>query len=480
VQLPPLSFSTKQWPEVTRSGAAVVFFIIAVVGILATAILSGFVPQVGPELRAPIALILTASPFVIALMLRHPLFFFAIYAAFVPFENLKLFSGSLTISRFIGLLAAAAIILSFFTRRKVEPVTRPLVIWGALVSWLVMTVMWAISNDYAMLTLTQELQLYMLYSLVALTPVTPKQLRNLMFLIIAAGVLSALYNIKAYSSFTPAPHAVGVAAINRTLAGDAKGDSLEPNNYAASLLIPLMLMLITMLREKRILPKLMTLGFFFTLVFGILTTSSRGAFTAMGVIMTYLLVRSRYRMQIMVAAVGAFIVTLGLPKLWERIFDPSQGDGAGRFQIWSIAADAFKKHYLLGAGVGNFQPAFDESYNAIFQTPRYEVSRTMMSHNLIAGQAVELGIFGLCLMLFAWWTQWRALSDIPVRSKFYDLRIALEALMLGLFTESMFLDTMMRKYIWLAFSLVAMTATVWRNSPERVALRSENTASFEE
>jgi hypothetical protein len=459
--------------------------LVGILAILAMGILTGAVlPDVGPTLRAPLALLLVASPFFVAIALRFPLFFFGIYAGFVPFENLKLLSGSLTISRIIAILAAGAILLAFLIRRRVEPIRRPLVVWGAVISWLLMTLMWCISTDYAMLTLTQEVQLFMLYGLVSLAPIKAKELRNLFILIIGAGVLSALYNIKIYSSYNPAAVHAGfnvgltgaVGARNWAGVGGSAGDALDPNNYAAALLTPFVLMLYTMLSEKRVIWKLIDLGLFFSLVFGILTTASRGAFMAMGVVLTYLLLRSRYRLQLSVAAIGGFLVSLCLPALWKRIFDPTQGDGSGRFQIWSIAAEAFKRHWLGGAGVGNFQPAFDEAYSSVFQDPRFAVSRNMMSHNLIAGQSVELGIFGLLLLLFAWWTQWRALAEIPARSKLYDLRVALEALLLALFTASMFLDTMMRKYIWLAFSLVALTLTVWRHSPERkAAAKQEST-----
>jgi len=448
---------------------------VAIEGLVATALLVGAIPQVAPELRGPLAFLLACLPFFVAIALRFPLFFFGIYAAFVPFENIKLLSGSVTISRFIGIFAAAAVLLAFMIRRRVEPVTRPLAVWALVVAWLLMSLMWCISMDYAMLTLVQELQLFVLYGIISLAPVSSKDLRMLFGLIIGAGVLSAIYNIKAYSSYDPTAIHGGFDSNNsgasaRNWAGGSAEDALDPNNYSAALLAPLMLMLITMLREKQILWKLLYFGLFFILVFGILTTSSRGAFTAMGVIIAYLLLRSRYKRQLTFAAVGGFLVSLCLPTLWKRIFDPSQGDGSGRFQIWSVAGEALRRHWLIGAGVGNFQPAFGEAYLAVFQTPKYMTSDNMMSHNLIAGQSVEIGLIGLALMLFAWFTQWRVLAQIPVTSKMYDLRVAFEALLLALFTESMFLDTMMRKYIWLAFSLVALTMTVWRHSPERLAL----------
>ena len=440
---------------------------VGILGILAIAIMIGAVGQIAPDLRGPIAFLLVCAPFFVAIALRFPLFFFGIYAGFVPFENLKLLSGSLTISRLIGVVAAGSILSALLIRRKIEPISRPLILWSLVIVWLLMTLMWCISSDYALLTLTQELQLFVLYAIISLTPVNHKELRMLFALIIGAGVLSALFNIKAYTSYSASAMHASTGLYARKWAGASGEDALDPNNYSAALLAPLCLILITMLREARILWKLLYFGLFFMLVFGILTTSSRGAFTAMGVILVYLFIRSRYKRQLSVAAIGGFLVSLALPSLWQRIFDKTQGNGSGRFEIWSVALQAFKRHWLYGAGVGNFQPAFGEAYLSAYQTPTYMTSQDMMSHNLIAGQSVELGIFGLALMLFAWWTQWRTLSKIPVTSKMYDLRVALEALILALFVESMFLDTMMRKYIWLAFSLVALTMTVWRHSPER-------------
>ncbi len=445
---------------------------IAALGFAALAILAGLVAAIAPSLRPLFALAIVCIPLLLLISLRYPLLFFGLYAGFVPFENLKLLSGSVTITRCIALVAALSIMLALLVRRRIEPGARPLLQWGAVFAWMFLSVMWCINRDDALATLLQELQLFALYVLVALMPIRRKELWTLFGMIICAGALSALLNIKAYAGYHPVGLQTGFVMGSdptksaRQWAGAAGDDPLDPNNYAAALLAPAVLLLMTLLQEQRWIRKCLLLGLFLTVIFGILTTSSRGALTALGVVVVYLMLRSRYKRQLTFIGGIGFMVTLALPALWSRIFDPTQGNGSGRFEIWAVAWEAFKRHWLFGAGVGNFPAAFGEAFREAYQTPSYMTSPDMMSHNLIAGQAVELGVVGLALMLLAWWIQWRVLAQIPRWSRLYDVRVALEALLLALFVESMFLDTMMRKYIWLAFSLVALTLTVWRHSEE--------------
>jgi O-antigen ligase len=99
--------------------------------------------------------------------------------------------------------------------------------------------------------------------------------------------------------------------------------------------------------------------------------------------------------------------------------------------------------------------AYNRSLLEVFQ-PLF-VGWNRASHNIWVGNGVELGIIGIALLLWGWYSQFRAVRTIAPDDPRYPMRLACEASVLGLFVAAMFADVMLTKYLWLAFMLVGLT-----------------------
>jgi hypothetical protein len=138
------------------------------------------------------------------------------------------------------------------------------------------------------------------------------------------------------------------------------------------------------------------------------------------------------------------VTSLFLPTVWERFSDKGLAGGSGRTDIWDVGGIAFREHWLIGAGVGGFPAAYNQALQLTYQQVFQGWSRP--AHNAYLSAAVELGIFGAALLIYAWWRSWA------------DARgnVVIEASIIGLAVASYFLDVLFFKYLWLAFAMAAL------------------------
>jgi O-antigen ligase len=136
-----------------------------------------------------------------------------------------------------------------------------------------------------------------------------------------------------------------------------------------------------------------------------------------------------------------------------RFLHDPEGDnsGSGRTLIWHVGLQALKAAWLFGTGIGSFPETYARNFLAAYQPVSQGWHRP--AHNVVLGIAVELGIVGLGLLLVAWFRSIRQLRVIPRDSAYYSIRVALEATLLGLFAQALFIDPMWIKYYWLAFTM---------------------------
>jgi len=247
-------------------------------------------------------------------------------------------------------------------------------------------------------------------------------------------------------------HSVSVSSDNRLFL-EAGARKVDPNHFAAALIVPFAVALMAFLRLRFGVSKLCMLAVVCIVGSGFVTSGSRGGLMAVGAMMMYFAIRSRYRIQLLVIGALLAIVVSASP-LTERFALALSTGGAGRTSIWKTAYTAFRKAWLLGSGTGNFQNAYDRAWLEV-DHGRYHVWH-IVAHNLIAQTAVELGIVGLVLVLFAWWMQFRSLSGTSAAAPYGDIRIALEGAIISQFITSWFLDIMWYKYTWEGFILAAL------------------------
>ncbi len=451
--------------SIARTPRARTATVLAFVALLAIAAAYGAIVLAGTKTGAALAFLCVAGPILGYLAILRPFLVpFGLYIALVPFDNLLALSPAGTLTRLLAAASGAVFALWLLrTRRFVVP-DRSLLLWGALVLWIVASFAWALDPAEGTAPAASFAQLVALYAVVSFMPIDAERLRLLLRLTIAAGVASAAYGAWVFG------HGADIAGGGRLFLANAANLSaatnfIDPNQYAAALLLPLALALGAILQARGAAARAAYAASLAVIGYGIAISGSRGALLAVGAMLAYVLLRSRRRLIVVALGVGGVALALALePSGLARFSNAASTGGAGRSDIWSVGALALRDRWLAGAGFGNFPTAFDHAFLRVSQA--YYTGWHRAPHDILLGWAVELGAIGALLLLAAWVAQVRQLRGIARDSRLYPTRVALEASLIALFVASIFLDTMTQKYLWLAFMLVALTRTAALAAPE--------------
>ncbi|HET9029675.1 MAG TPA: O-antigen ligase family protein [Candidatus Aquilonibacter sp.] len=421
------------------------------IAILALLAAIGAIMLAGTKTGFALAMLAVLGPVCAYSALTAPLVFpFALFVLLVPFDNLLGFSSFGTVTKLVAIMSGAALVLYLVrTRRIAIPDRQTFLWWGAFALWVILSLMWAIDPAYGATRVATLLQLMALYAAISLMPVDRRALGWLVAAIIASGVLAGGYGAYLFHS------GVDVSKDGRLFMADA--DTLiDPNQFAAALILPLTLALMAAVSVRRMSVRIALLLALLVLGGGVAVAGSRGAFLAILAALIYLMVRSRKRLAIAGVAFGGIGIALAMySNVLTRFSNAASTGGAGREDIWKVGLAAFREHPIFGYGFGNFPYAFDQAFMLVSQN--YYTRWHRAAHDILISTSVELGIVGLILLFGAAWKQFRSLRVIPDTDPLFSLRLAIEAGMIGLFFASLFLDTLTTKYFWLLFMLAAMT-----------------------
>lgn len=381
-----------------------------------------------------------------------PLVFpFGAYVVLVPFDDILRLPAFGTATKLIAVASAAAFLLQLLRTRSLAIPNKAILWWIAFYGWMSLSVLWALDQDWAIQRLTTPWLLFGLYVLVAILPAGRRTLWFIVALAIAGGVVAAAYGTYLFRS------GIDVTSAGRLFIIEDSGQ-IDPNHFAAALLLPLSLSLMLLFRARPVW-RVPLLGLILLEMAGVVVSGSRGAMVAVGVLFAYWLFRSGRRVALLgIAAAASVPFFLLRSAIADRFSTALASGGAGRLSIWQVGFAAFKHNWLFGAGYGNFPLAYDRFFFDVFQQKFAYWDR--VAHDLPLSVGVELGVIGLILLAGAWYGQFRMLTNVSRDSDLFDLRIALEAAMIGLLVASLFLDIMAYKYTWLTFMLVALTYTV--------------------
>lgn len=398
------------------------------------------------------------GPVTVYCALVAPLIFpFTGFIVLTPFDNLLAVSAFGTLTRMSAIVTGAAMLLYFARTRAYVLPSRALVAWCAFFAWSLASTLWSIDAPSAFEALATLLQLFLLYTAVSFMPVRENVLRIVIAATIASATVAGLYG--AYVFHNGQTTHSGLVTGRLFLGNDST--IIDPNQFAASMLTPLLIALVGGVYARTWLARVAFFSCVLLMGTGITISASRGAAISLIVAVLYLLIRSRKRIVLGITAfVGAAVALISHGNILARFSDAASSGGAGRADIWRVGLVAFREHWLVGAGIGNFPFAFDQAFLRVQEA--YYTHWHRASHNILIQTAVELGIVGIVLFGYAWWTQVRSLRVIPVQSGLYPLRLALEAGIVGLFVSGFFLNIMTEKYLWLALMLVALTRNTYR------------------
>jgi hypothetical protein len=406
----------------------------------------------GTKTGAALALAAIGGPVFVYLAVVAPIVFpFGLYVMLVPFGNLLDIPALGTLTKVLGVIAGVALLTFLLrTHRAIKP-PNALFIWAALVVWMGATAFWAIDQKSVFTLLPTPLELLVLYAAISVFPSDRNALRAASVAAVLGGVAAAMYGAYLFHS------GIDIAGHGNRLWILTDSSEIDPNHFAAALILPIALCSAVALRTRRLFVTVGCLAALAAMLLGVAESGSRGAAVAIVGIAGWLYLRGERRLKLALFAVPAalgLIVLSVRTSIWTRFAQTLSTGGSNRIPIWKVGVTALKSHWLLGAGYNNFTFAYDDAFMRTNQAQFPDWHRA--PHDLLLGTSVELGIVGLVLVLAGWFMQFRMMRDVPSDDPDYAFRLALEAALIGAFIAALFLDVMITKYLWLTFMLILL------------------------
>ncbi|MGB6985796.1 MAG: O-antigen ligase family protein [Candidatus Aquilonibacter sp.] len=408
----------------------------------------GITALAGTKTGVALALAAVLGPLAVYGAICEPLVFpFTFYVMLAPFDNLMGAPAFGTLARLLAIVCGASIVLWLIrTRRAVAP-DRAILLWGLLWVWSAASLTWAADPVVGYSQLFTLGQLLALYVVVSLVPLDKRTLHIVLASVVLSGTVAAGYGAYLFSR--------GMDLRGGRLFLSIDNNPMDPNQFAAALLLPIALALIGLLQARSLALRAAYTGALLVMWTGIAVSGSRGAVVAAAVVLIYIMLRARTSLLASGVALAVISSALALNgNIASRFSIAASTGGAGRLDIWRVGLIAFRNHFWFGAGYANFPIAFDQAFLEISEHQYTFWHRA--PHNILLSAGVELGVVGLVILVAAWIVQFRALRAISRHDALYGVRIAAEAAVIGLFMAGMFLDILTFKYLWLAFMVVML------------------------
>jgi O-antigen ligase len=158
-------------------------------------------------------------------------------------------------------------------------------------------------------------------------------------------------------------------------------------------------------------------------------------------------------------AVLVLLASLAVPTTRHKIFHTSlSGITSNRSSILKKGIDAFRRHPLIGSGLGSFA-------HAAGTTP--EERARIAPHNVVLQEAVELGVLGLLALAGIVFAVLRLLLRPADASRQRELRLILGCELAAIVVSSLFYASLFEDPIaWVAAALIALCAVPSRQAAD--------------
>lgn len=409
------------------------------------------------------------APIAVAVIIR-PEWLPALLVVTVFTESLTV--GEVTISRIAAPFALAALVPRLVIERRLPswgyaPV---LLAAGGYAVWALASALWTLDDGtnpgsgtaYSLASLA----ISGIYLVVVLLLVrTPKDLRRLLYAIVATATVSSTIAIVEYAGG----------------GGRAAGYDSDPNYFAAMQVFALPLAILLASHARGPAARAVILGAVAVIGGSVVVSLSRGGIIAMLAVLILLAASpargvfrtpGRKALVVLVAIVGAgALVSVAYSDLSARsssLFDSSEG-GSGRTNLWRAAITGWEQRPVIGVGFGAFR---GQSNKLLRQTPGVDFSAYKLrlggqyAHSAYLGTLVELGVVGLALFLTLLVLAWRGMRRAAAIAAEHDDRFmtgaarALAISLAGFALASVFLSTETDRVLWVLLGLGAVLPRV--------------------
>jgi putative inorganic carbon (HCO3(-)) transporter len=291
-------------------------------------------------------------------------------------------------------LSTFAWILKFAKTRKVywNRISWMYLGWVALVGFTVVSA----DNYYYALRIFKEAVIVFAVFVVATNVVdTYKRLNWLVWLMIGIHGYLALKGIHNYLS------GFGVTGGHGTSGVVGTSFLADENDFALTLNMMIPFVFFAFVYAKRFYVRILSIGILLTLVFGVVSSFSRGGWVGLVVAIAYCIFRSRRRLlSFGIAGVLAAVLVVAAPsEYWseiETISDTGEATAATRLNYWHAGIKMFLDYPIVGVGAGN-GGAYMPQYVTGYADPGTQWGRAF--HGTIPQVMAELGIIGISLFL---------------------------------------------------------------------------------
>jgi putative inorganic carbon (hco3(-)) transporter len=406
------------------------------------------------SLAVPVAVVVAALPLLTVAVVRSPLAtFLALYIILIPIDDVLLVGQGLTATKLLGLALGIIAFGRLIKRRAQIRVPYAVVGWTAVFGFMALSSLWGISPDRSTQALATMFSAFALLVMLVAIPMDASELRAIVFATIASGaVVGVVASIFAGHELSTIEGEVG--RLYLTFGGAV----LDPNRLGASLLLPVA-MTVGALGQSRGRVRVALLAALALTFAAVYLSASRGTMLALIAMAIVGILAGRQRLllgSLLVVAVGLLLVIPS--EISTRFFaEGTVASGAGRLDIWRVAVEIFRSHWLLGTGVGTFIPAYDQAFFRAFEPQFAGWDRD--PHSILLSTATELGVVGIALMAVALILQYRSTRLIGEGHPNPWLRTVFRAAFVGLFVASFFVDVLSTKFAWLLFTEMLVFAS---------------------
>jgi O-antigen ligase len=401
-----------------------------------------------------------------------------VFAFFLPFDSIAVLgdqSNIVTVEWLAGAAGTLILLATAWGGGRLRRPPRVLLAWWVFMLWLCATGIWAIDPRAVIHRLPTVGALLLLYTAAVTIRITRKELLTVVMFTALGGVAAAAYSTYGYYYQGMTYHAQleGENTMRASLA--AGGHETDPNDFAASLLLPVSLCAGAFLDLARKRTRHLALLGLLVLLFSILLTMSRGALLALAALgFVYLRHFRVKKSRILIPLALGLVLLLAMPELFfTRVQQAAATGGAGRLDIWVVGWHGLQQHWLLGAGLDNFAILYNQFAGL---APRF-VGYNRVAHNIYLSVAVEGGIFALLMFFYVLKKELLDNTRKLTRQSQYPL-IACEAGCWGLLVAGFFLNLLFTKAYWFAWILLEMTTQVCSTPLQRFEHRITSNPSL--
>jgi O-antigen ligase len=375
------------------------------------------------------------------------------YAVSLPFSSLlSVGPGPFgSASSLLGLLLGATLLVQLATtRRSSARLSLAVPVWLAFLALCALSFFWSIAPTVTVNGVLVLSSLVVLFAALALTEFDRVTLRRFENAVVLGGVLVVCYGVAQLLFLGGLPSEGGAARFGK--------DLLDPNNQAASLLLPLAITAWRALTDSRSI-RWVHAGAMLLLALGITMTGSRGGFLAAAVVLGTVLMLSTARRAVKtgvtVAAILFVTVILVVQPAGVGARQLERDTSSGRTDIWTVALDSCSEYCITGAGWGGFPTVYKEQLASVPDAKVRLGGVAYQPHNILLLAVVEAGVLGLALLVLGLGIGLLSALRLPS-----VLRGPPAAALLGNLVSSMFLSNLEYKFFWAMLAYVVMSESV--------------------